>query len=932
MVEYEWRDAPLSPLRLPPERGERRVRQYGSRLPQERGEKISLPPLAREGRGWGAREGCAAGTAASALPQKHGATWSLLPPSRFLAAACLVLFFAALSPALAGQSINTNTDVDHDIYGNGNQSDGDAPTSNDPTTLTNSPNDNTVNINRPVNFDSCSGSCSSVIDGDVAGGAFIFNGVGDGTATHNSVTVNSDVVVLGSIFGGVVWADASGAATGNSVTINNGGTADSDVYGGVVISGSGNATASGNSVTINSGGTAGSTVWGGMAVSAVNSTGSGSGTATASGNIVNINGGTVGAVWGGAANSMGMAASVTGGSLGIIPTMTLTGSGSGNATASGNIVNISGGTTVGGDVYGGVAESGSGTATASNNSVIISGGTVNGNVYGGVAASSSGNATASGNSVIISGGTVNGSVSGGVAGINPASATATNQGSSVTISGGTVTGDVIGAPLTIKGNPTFGANTGLYGNTVFGLTSADPRSGNALNLYTPITVASAQNFENWNFYLPSTMANGGAMLTVTGTADLGANATVNVGINGAGSPLQKGDTVTLIDAATLTGNPANNASNGVAAGMQGVTLLYDFDISQQGNQLLATVASSPSLNPQAKSVSQTSTVSVSMVNSAGTVASTEGVSQAVQATSTPGSGPKPAVGGIIRVIDSSSSARPFGSISAGHMNYDTGSSVGVNSVSLIAGLARANESALGRLTMGGFFEGGHGSYNAYSSFSNMASVHGDGNINNIGAGVLGRLDFGQFGEGISAGRFYTDASARVGRVKSDFTSSDLRDLAGTAASFDSESWYYGLHVGGGYLLGVSDTSQADFYVRYLWSHQNGDDVRLSTGDQINFDAVDSHRTVVGARYTWVAKSWLVPYVGAAWEHEFDGKAGSSVHGMEIASPSLSGDSGMGEVGVNMGSNEGRFAFDLGVQGYLGVKEGISGTFRVVYRW
>ena len=618
--------------------------------------------------------------------------------------------------------------------------------------------------------------------------------------------------------------------------------------------------------------------------------------------------------------------------------------------ANNNTVKINSGATVNGYyVIGGESNNPYGDTTpVTGNSVIISGGAVTGDIIGGLA---SNGVTVTGNSVTISGGTVTGNVIGGHtddgSGNNP-----TATGNSVTITGGTVNAWIIGGrawglgdaamatgnTVTISGSPDLSSSELFGGDT--GGSGAGPnddfRTGNTLNLHSSITVASAQNFENWNFYLPSTMANGGTMLTVTNTADLGTNAKVNVGIDGASSPLKVGDTVTLINAGTLAGTLANTSSKG--EGMQGLTLLYGFDLSQNGNNLGATVTS-VGVNPQSKAVSAVVPATLNTVNLMANTVSTSGVSQAVQAAAAPDSAPagtkadteKVAVGGVVGVAQSSTNARPFGSISGGHMSYDTGSSVDVNSMALIAGLSRASDLTLGRLTVGGFFEGGYGRYNADSGAAGM-TVHGDGNIENIGAGVLGRLDLAQFGEGIAAGRFYTDGSLRFGRVKSDFSSSDLRDMAGIAASFDTQAWYYGLHVGGGYLMGISDTSQADFYVRYLWSHQNGDDVTLSTGEEVNFDAVNSHRTVVGGRYTWVAKSWLVPYVGAAWEHEFDGKAGSSTHGMEIATSSLVGETGMGEVGVNMGSNEGRFAFDLGAQGYVGMREGISGTFRLVYRW
>ncbi|MDR2055232.1 MAG: hypothetical protein LBQ10_05120, partial [Desulfovibrio sp.] len=96
-------------------------------------------------------------------------------------------------------------------------------------------------------------------------------------------------------------------------------------------------------------------------------------------------------------------------------------------TATDNAVNVLSGGAVGGNVYGGYAESYSGAATATGNSAAISGGTVSGSVYGGEAASYSGAATATGNSVTVGGGTVNGDIYGGYTHSDLGAATATGN-------------------------------------------------------------------------------------------------------------------------------------------------------------------------------------------------------------------------------------------------------------------------------------------------------------------------------------------------------------------------------------------------------------------------------------------------------------------------------------------------------------------------
>ena len=51
--------------------------------------------------------------------------------------------------------------------------------------------------------------------------------------------------------------------------------------------------------------------------------------------------------------------------------------------------------------------------------------------------------------------------------------------------------------------------------------------------------------------------------------------------------------------------------------------------------------------------------------------------------------------------------------------------------------------------------------------------------------------------------------------------------------------------------------------------------------------------------------------------------------MGIGSPSLKGDTGVGELGLTVRPvKDSGFSFDLGVQGYTGVREGVSGSVQL----
>ena len=421
-----------------------------------------------------------------------------------------------------------------------------------------------------------------------------------------------------------------------------------------------------------------------------------------------------------------------------------------------------------------------------------------------------------------------------------------------------------------------------------------------------------------NFYLPTTMTAGGKMLDVSGTADI-TGSTVNVGISGSSSPLRTGDTVILVDADTLIGAPVNSTTSG--QGMLGVTLLYDFDITTNptASQLLATVSSSgsgPRINPQTKALSEGFVSGMALATQGGDTLAGPGMNNAVSAAKSTGAGTAPALVG-------------FGALSGGSMRFNSGSHVDMRSVSLLAGLAYGADINPGRLTLGAFFEYGSGSYDTYNSFSNAASVKGTGDTWYIGGGILGHMSFVDTGPG----HFYTEGSFRAGRLHNEYNNSDLRDFTGRSAGYESSSNYYSFHLGTGYVWNFTDKASFDIYGKYFWTRLQGDSVTLSTGEQVNFKDTNSSRLRGGGRLTYAINEHVSPYIGAAYEREFDGKARATTNGFDIPAPSLRGNTGIGEFGLTLKPSLNLpLSFDLGVQGYTGKREGVTGSLQIRYEF
>jgi outer membrane autotransporter protein len=267
----------------------------------------------------------------------------------------------------------------------------------------------------------------------------------------------------------------------------------------------------------------------------------------------------------------------------------------------------------------------------------------------------------------------------------------------------------------------------------------------------------------------------------------------------------------------------------------------------------------------------------------------------------------------------------FATLSGGRSRYDTGSHLNMESLSLMAGLSFGFDFSPSFLTVGAFIEYGNGSYDSYNSFVNAASVNGDGEMRIFGGGVAGRLDFADNGKA----HLYTEGSLRVGTIHNEFDSHDLLDAMGHRAQFVSSSSYLGFHFGLGCIFPVTQSATFDLYGKYFWTRQEGESVRLSTGDPVTFEDADSSRLRLGLRLTYAVSERFDMYIGAAWENEFDGVAGASTNGFAIDKPSLRGDTGIGMLGISLKPSESfPMTIDLWAQGYAGKRKGVTGSLRL----
>lgn len=587
----------------------------------------------------------------------------------------------------------------------------------------------------------------------------------------------------------------------------------------------------------------------------------------------------------------------------------VSGGSNGIGDVSNNTVTMSGGT-VGNDVFGG---QGSGIVTG--NRVTLSAGVITNSVYGGYGS----NDKVSDNHVVISGGEVN------MAGSSNCNITGGYgegevSGNSMTISGGKVNGNIYGGygvdannnSVTIAGSPTFGNEAFLFGG--MGTVS----TGNTLNIQTwGVKVTGVSHFQHYNFYLPT---QGQVALEVTGASSvIKSTDTIKIGDTQPGGKYNVGDTATLIKGA---GNVAWNGQTGQVK--QGLSLVYDYKLDATASKVGVTITGS-NVNPKTEAVTTGQAAGMAGLNMAGDLAAGKGLDNAVSALGSAASAVGSAASSGMTGKSGGSAARsvygivPFAAVQGGGWYSNVGNGAYMDGTGMLAGLAKRWEGSSVEFILGGFFE---------ASQSHVRSSSGDFSATSkntaLGGGVLARLELSD----TALRGLYAEGSFRMGSLRQQW-SGESGDLVARTASYDKETAYYGAHGGLGYVWSINDSLDLDLYGKYFWNRQQGFDVRVA-GDKFSFDDADSHRVRGGARLKYAVNDVVKPYVGVAWEHEFDGKSRATTYGLDLPSPNATGGTGVGQIGLEIKPADSGFFINLDVQGYVGQRQGALGTVVMGY--
>ena len=784
--------------------------------------------------------------------------------------------------------------------------------------------------------------------GDASGNTVNLNGgsvgkiVFGGNATNGRADRNVINVTGGSVGGNIIAGQANKGTDKNEVHVS-GGTINGQITGGYSI----DSASTNNTVTVKN-----VTVTGNITSGYVEKSENGEVSGNAEGNSLTISdSATVNQVtsgytqYGSASNNTLLVTSNA-----TVNTFAVAGV-SENGNVSGNSLTINGGAHLADYGVGGKTLIGD----ATNNSVSIEDATIDGNVYGGV--TSNGNAT--NNLITLTGGNVKiaGTVYGGFFDGEVRSSADVFTGNTLNLNH--FRGELGGIenvqnynwvlPKDVVNNETLvhitGDNPVNLANTTHKV--AIDNDGNRLTVGDKITLIdktanapkSTMEVKQGNFLIydmKAEQSGSGYVLTAQNSQAVKeehSGDSNNAGSNGGENTVDNSGNTGGNNGADSNQNNGNgsgdtsntgNSHNGSIGGTNNTGNTTHGGQGGSGNRELA-----GRLNPQTKAFSEGRAASLGFLNQGADLIANAGIRAARSSVAEGGNNPW------------QMNLMPFFVIDGSSNRYKTGSHADVDGFNMAVGLATGFELADKHpVTLGAFFEYGRGTYDTSNSFANYASVHGDGDTHYTGGGVLGRIDFAGTGLGLvnkldagQADGLYAEASFRAGHLDTDFDTDDLLGEFGEGSDYDSGADYYGLHGGVGYVMNFDERNSLDVYGRYFWTKIDSETVDVGR-DRLHFDEADSSRLRIGTRYTMIYNQQLKPYVGIAYDHEFDGEVAARAYGLKLDKPSLEGDTGIFEAGISMKpvSTIDALSVDVSGQGFIGRREGGGGGLKIKYQF
>ena len=266
---------------------------------------------------------------------------------------------------------------------------------------------------------------------------------------------------------------------------------------------------------------------------------------------------------------------------------------------------------------------------------------------------------------------------------------------------------------------------------------------------------------------------------------------------------------------------------------------------------------------------------------------------------------------------------PFAAAKVGKYDLDVSGSADSTVISGLLGYAFNVQDS----EVGSFMEMGHGTYDTKTADvgSLFGVATGDGKHNYVGFGVYGNY-------ATPVDWLHVTGYVKGGWLRSEFAV----DLGGVDEDFDRTSNYWGAHLGVYGEFAVADKFKNRTFINYFYDGREGENYRSKGGVEYHLDALNLHRAQVGSVFEYAYTSTLRPYVALTYEYAFKadakGKFTDQDGSMALNAADLEGSTGIASMGWTYQNGAKSFEFDIGLNGYVGKRQGVSAQAQAAWKF
>ena len=267
----------------------------------------------------------------------------------------------------------------------------------------------------------------------------------------------------------------------------------------------------------------------------------------------------------------------------------------------------------------------------------------------------------------------------------------------------------------------------------------------------------------------------------------------------------------------------------------------------------------------------------------------------------------------------------FTAARGGKWSYDTRTRIENN---IVSGLLGYGAKLSNDLTMGAFIEMGHGSYDTRTHVAGSTKA-GGGSHNYGGLGL-----FGDYAMPSIEGLHFT-GYVKLGLLRNEFNS----NIAGANVDYDRTGVYWGAHLGTHYDWDLTQSIRSRVFLSYFYDGQGDESFDIAGegdvgGAHVSYDAIHAHRVQLGSMFEFAVSDIWRPYLGLTFEQilaaEAKGTATDAQGTMDLNSSDLEGSTGILSAGWTY--QDGNFSTELGLSGYAGTRNGVSGQIQANWKF